>query len=250
MKTDNVMPLVEKQCCGKFPLWVLGLCFAILTLAVAVVICCVKDSIPGVSRDKLQKNFGAGSDVSMGNFRRFDLLGTMLSTNALNCLKGELAENRESRPIELNTWMGAYNCYSDTDLQGVLMAQLACFMLNPRLAVAMWYREDRRISRVLCLAYIAYLYPVDPMSGDIYPEMRARDDEELKCRLRSYISSYRRPAARYEETERQARLEEIEYVEQHVMELTGQIKALSKCCGSSMRKRVSTHAAMFDHGTN
>ena len=30
MKTDNVMPLVEKQCCGKFSLWVLGLCLAIL----------------------------------------------------------------------------------------------------------------------------------------------------------------------------------------------------------------------------
>lgn len=91
MKTNDVMSMVEKQCCGKFPLRVLGLCLAILTLAVAVVICCVKDSIPGVSRDKLQKNFGAGSDVSMGNFRRFDLLGTMLSTNALNCLKGEFA---------------------------------------------------------------------------------------------------------------------------------------------------------------
>ena len=110
MKTDNVMPLVEKQCCGKFSLWVLGLCFAILTLAVAVVLCCVKDSIPGVSRDKLQKNFGAGSDVSMGNFRRFDLLETVLSTNALDCLMVNMAENREFRPIDLNTWMGYCSC--------------------------------------------------------------------------------------------------------------------------------------------
>lgn len=237
------MPIVEKQCCGKFPLRVLWLCLAVLTLAGAVVICCVKDSIPGVSRAKLQKNFGAGSDVSMGNFRRFDLLETVLSTNALDCLMVNMAENREFRPIDLNTWMGAYNCYADDDLQGVLMAQLACFMLNPRLAVAMWYREDRRISRVLCLAYIAYLYPIDPMSGDIDPEMGARDDEKLKCRLRRYISNYRRQAVRYEETERQARLEEIEYVEQHVMELTERIKALTKCCGSILRKRVATHAA-------
>lgn len=218
-------------------------CLSILSLIVAVATYCVKDSRPFVSRANMHKNFGAGTEAAMGDFRRFELLEKLLSTNGVDYLSVNMKDNKDFRPVDLNTWMGAYNCYADEDLQGIVMAQLACFMLEPRLAVAMWYREDRRISRVLCLAYIAHLYPVDPMSGDLDPVGKPKDDAELKRRLCGGLSNYRRQSARYEETERQARLEEIEYVERHVMELTGQIKALSESCGSIQRKRESTHAA-------
>jgi len=193
------------------------LLFATTTIACSMAVCGI---IGGIAASDKPND---AAERQWGRWVKLPLAKDALSLSHDNsvALAGYL-DDKQQRPISLNTWMSAYACYSDDALsmRHTLLAQLGCFCMDRRLAAIMWYREDRRVCRVLCLAFCAYLYPKDALTGDYIDEPY---DPQNASRA---LSGFRDACKRFEVNERREREEEIAYVVNNIVDFRHDIKCL------------------------
>ena len=215
------------------------LLFAATTIACSMAVCGI---IGGIAASDKPNDV---AERQWGRWVKLPLAKDALSLSHDNSvvLAGYL-DDKQQRPISLNTWMSAYACYSDDALsmRHALLAQLGCFCMDRRLAAIMWYREDRRVCRVLCLAFCAYLYPREPLSGD-FIDVMTPDKPENTARA---LTQFRSACKRFEAKERKEREDEIEYVASNIVDFRRRIADL----GLEARKVVETKRGYIGSDSN
>ena len=147
---------------------------------------------------------------------------------------------------KLHGFLDATQCYSTVltslydgpdSVEDVLLALLARCYTSFSCIEPMWYWDERPAARVLYLAVIVAIFPVDAMSGDFDPEIPSDDKDLLRLQLIRLLSKYRYKSERFCPQEREQRIKEIEYVEQNAV-----------CLRERIRDIVDKERAMNDRG--